>query len=127
MSKPPLPATADLPSARDRLRANLRLVAALGGTVSYFDAALGIGLTPPHVIHTLTGLLEELMDEDAERGHPMIAALVVSRTGDGIPAQGFFEKASELGRFSGEPWSEEAIAFHAAELALATAFHAQHP
>lgn len=111
--------------ARDRLRANLRLVAAVGATMTYHDAARSIGLEPPHVIHSVTTLLEELMQEDVESGHPMISALVISRSGSGIPAQGFFEAAARLGRFKGEPWSEEALAFHAAELALAHAFHAQ--
>lgn len=107
------------------LRANLRLVAGLGVTVTYHQAARGIGLRPPHVIHSVTGLLEALMDEDAAAGHPFIAALVVSRARDGLPALGFFEMALRLGRFSGDPFGEEIVAYHAAELALATAFHSR--
>jgi hypothetical protein len=117
----------DPQACRTSLRANLRLVAGLGVTVTYHQAARGIGLTPPHVIHTLTQLLEGLMDEDAEHGVPFIAALVVSRARDGLPALGFFETAARLGRFEGDPFGEEAIAYHAAELALATAFHARDP
>ena len=64
------------------------------------------------------------MEEDAAAGHPFIAALVVSKATDGQPAPGFYEMAARLNRFDGAPWSAEAIAFHAAELALATAFHA---
>jgi hypothetical protein len=111
---------ADLP----RLRANLRALAAIGETMTYHQAARGLGLEPPHVIHSITTLLEALMDEDAAQGRPFLAALVVSRGRDGLPALGFFEKAAKLGRFVGDPFGEEAVAYHAAELALATAFHA---
>ena len=69
-----------------RLRVNLRMVAALRATITYHEAARGIGLTPPHVIHSLTTLLEELMAEDAAAGRPFIAAMVVSRARDGLPA-----------------------------------------
>lgn len=114
-------------AARAALRANLRLVASLGATMTYFEAAHSVGLTPPHVIHSVTQLLEALMEEDAEAGHPFIAALVVSRTGDGLPARGFFETAARLGRFAGDPAGDEAAAYHAAERALAGAFHAEGP
>lgn len=110
---------------RAALRANLRLVAGSGLTVTYHQAARGIGLEPPHVIHSVSQLLEALMNEDAEAGHPFIAALVVSRARDGLPALGFFEAAARFGRFAGDPFGEEAVAYHAAELALATAFHAR--
>jgi hypothetical protein len=117
----------DPESACAALRDNLRLVAGLGVTVTYHQAARGVGLKPPHVIHSVTQLLERLMDEDAAHGHPFIAALVVSRARDGLPALGFFETAARLGRFDGDPFGEEAVAYHAAELALATAFHAREP
>lgn len=114
-------------AARQALRANLRLVAGLGVTVTYHQAARGIDLAPPHVIHAVTQLLEALMEEDAEHGHPFIAALVVSRARAGLPALGFFETAMRLGRFRGDPFGPDGIAFHAAELALATAFHSRDP
>lgn len=120
----PVPPEPEGPPPRARLRANLRMVAALGATITYHDAARGIGLTPPYVIHSVATLLEELMDEDAAEGHPFIAAMVTSRIRDGVPAPGFFEAAARLGRFRGDPWSAEAMAWHAAELALAHAFHA---
>lgn len=119
-------ATPDPDALLARLRADLRMVAALQATVTYHEAARGIGLEPPHVIHSVTTLLETLMAEDAALGHPFIAAMVVSRR-DGVPATGFFEAAARLGRFDGAPWSAEALAWHAAELALAHAFHATPP
>lgn len=106
------------------LRANLRVLAGVGETVTYHQAARAVGLGPPHVIHSITTLLEALMDEDAAHGRPFLAALVVSRARDGLPALGFFETAARLGRFDGDPFGEEAVAYHSAELALATAFHA---
>ncbi len=121
------PVTPDPAQLRARLRANLRMVAALQATVTYHEAARSIELTPPHVIHSVTQLLETLMEEDAAAGHPFIAAMVVSRARDGLPALGFFEAATRLGRFDGDPWSAEAMAWHAAELALAHAFHATPP
>ena len=119
-----MPDPGDPAPTRDLLRANLRMVAALGATITYHEAARGIGLAPPHVIHSVAMLLEELMDEDAAAGRPFIAAMVTSRARDGVPAPGFFEAAARLGRFRGDPWSAEAMAWHAAELALAHAFHA---
>ncbi len=115
------------PELRDRLRANLRMVAATRATITYRDAAHGLGLVPPHVIRSVARLLEALMDEDAARGHPFIAALVVSRARDGLPAPGFFEHAALLGRFTGDGRSTGAAAWHAAELARAQAFHAPPP
>jgi hypothetical protein len=122
-----LPDASDAMPAKARLRANLRMVAALQATITYHEAARSIGLTPPHVIHSLTRLLEQLMEEDAAAGRPFIAAMVVSRARDGLPAPGFFEAAARLGRYRGDAWSEEAVAWHAAELALAHAVHATPP
>jgi hypothetical protein len=43
------------------------------------------------------------MEEDVAAGRPMIAALVISRRGEKVPASGFFEKAVALGRFPPDP------------------------
>lgn len=43
------------------------------------------------------------MREDAEQGRPFLAALVVSRRGEGVPARGFFDLALALGRFPADP------------------------
>jgi len=113
----------DTLAALPALRANLRVLAGLGETMTCQQAARGLGLKPPHLIHSVSVMLEVLMDEDAAHGHPFIAALVVSRARDGLPALGFFETAARLGRFAGDPFGAEAVAYHAAERALATAFH----
>ena len=95
-------ASAALP-AKARLRVNLRMVAALGATITYHEAARGIGLTPPHVIHSVTTLLEELMAEDAAAGHPFIAAMVVSRARDGLPGAAASSQAAAAARPLLEP------------------------
>jgi predicted RNA methylase len=122
------PRMSDPPDARAALRANLRLVASLGATMTYHEAAGSVGLAPPHVIHSVTQLLEALMEEDAEAGHPFIAALVVSRAGDGLPATRLLrDGARGSGASRATPFTETAAAYHAAERALATAFHAEGP
>ena len=65
-------------------------------TVTYLEVATAIDVTPPHRIHQLTELLEALMEHDQENQQPLRAALVVSRTRTGLPAEGFFIKAQAL-------------------------------
>ncbi|WP_189470221.1 hypothetical protein [Litchfieldella qijiaojingensis] len=71
--------------------------------MTYQQLAEMLALEPPRTIHRVALGLEELMREDAEQGRPFIAALVVSRRGEGLPAKGFFDLAVELGRFPAEP------------------------
>ena len=66
-------------------------------------AAHALGLTPPRTIARVAQALEQLMEEDVAAGRPMIAALVISRRGEDLPASGFFEKAVALGRFPSAP------------------------
>ena len=66
-------------------------------TVSYLEAADAIDVQAPRRIHQLTMLLETLMEYDQKHRQPIRAALVVSRDGAGLPAEGFFIKAQELG------------------------------
>ncbi|MGM8850773.1 hypothetical protein ACS8E6_09720 [Salinicola halophyticus] len=82
--------------------------------MTYQQLAETLGLQPPRTIQRVAQALETLMREDAEHSRPFIAALVISRRGEGLPAQGFFDLAVELGRFPAEPsrqaeaWREEA-------------------
>ncbi|AMC99416.1 hypothetical protein LOKO_00320 [Halomonas chromatireducens] len=71
--------------------------------MTYQQLAEALGLKPPRTIQRIAHALETLMREDAEQGQPFIAALVVSRRGEGLPAQGFFDLAVELGRFPADP------------------------
>lgn len=62
------------------------------------------------------------MEEDAAASRPLIAALVVSKTGSGLPAPGFFDCARRVGRFDGDPSGPEVSAFYAAEFEAAVEF-----
>nr|WP_163502091.1 hypothetical protein [Halomonas socia] len=75
--------------------------------ITYQQAAEALGLTPPGTIQRVALALEALMREDVAAGRPMIATLVVSRSGD-LPREGFFELAVELGRFPFDPAQHEA-------------------
>ena len=71
--------------------------------MNYQQVANALGLTLPRTIARVTQALEQLMEQDVAAGRPMIAALVISRRGDDIPATGFFQKAVALGRFPNDP------------------------
>ena len=49
-------------------------------------------------VSTLTDALEALMEEDARTGAPFRAVLLDAKMTPGLPADGFFQKAKELGR-----------------------------
>lgn len=71
--------------------------------LTYRQLAEALGLEPPRTIQRVARALEVLMREDAKAGRPLIAALVVSRRGEGLPASGFFALAVALGRLPAEP------------------------
>ena len=76
------------------LERRLAALAAAGETISYGQLARELGLR----MGELTAALEALMDVDAVQGKPFRASLVDSKLSPGIPAEGFFAKAAELGR-----------------------------
>ena len=84
--------------------------------ITYQELAKALQILPPHSIHRVTETLERLMEEDAARSRPFIAALATSKARDGLPAPGFFDCARRLGRFSCDPHGRDARTFHAAEL-----------
>ena len=71
--------------------------------MTYQQVAASLGLTPPGTIRRIAQALEQLMRDDAASHQPFIAALVVSRRGENMPAAGFFELAVALGRFPADP------------------------
>ena len=107
------------PTLASRLRSHLQSRAVLGQTLTYLEAAQAMQLVPPQTIHQITNALELLMAEDVAAGRPLIAALVVGKMRDGLPAPGFFECAAQLGRFAGAASGPDARAFHALELKAA--------
>jgi len=98
-----------------RLRTYLEARAVLGQTLTYLEAAQALQLQPPQTIHQITNALEQLMAEDVAADRPLIAALVVSKWRDGLPAPGFFDCAAQLGRLAADASAAEKHAFHAGE------------
>jgi hypothetical protein len=86
----------------EALTARLAELAALDQTTTYGKLARDLGLTGPATIARLTAALVALMEEDAAQGHPFRAALLSGRLARDLPAQGFFDKATALGRYNGE-------------------------
>lgn len=80
-----------------RLEARLAALAAEGLTIGYGALAHEMGLR----MAELTAELERLMQIDAAAGRPLRAALCEGRLLNGLPAQGFFLKAQELGCHDG--------------------------
>ncbi|QFT83843.1 hypothetical protein FIU88_02540 [Halomonas sp. THAF12] len=103
-------AEASLPARARRL---LETVPEAELPLTYQRLAEALALTPPRTIRRVALALEQLMREDAAAGRPFIAALVVSRQGEGLPREGFFALALELGRLPQDParhaeaWREE--------------------
>lgn len=76
-------------------------LAGRGELISYGALARDLAVPGPGAIARLTSALEGLMAEDAAAGKPLRAALCRARTGNGLPAPGFFDAAQRLGRFDG--------------------------
>jgi len=70
-------------------------------TLTYLAIADAVAMPGPQRIHKTTTLLEILLARDHAAGRPLSSALAVSRTPPYLPAQGFFERARELGLFVG--------------------------
>lgn len=99
------------------LIARLDDLAARRQTITYGALARELAIPGPGAIAKLTAMLEALMQEDAAKGRPFRAALCAGRLAGGLPAQGFFDKAAELGRYDGA----EPAAYCAAERAALAA------
>jgi Fe-S cluster biogenesis protein NfuA len=83
---------------RDRIRAHLFGLPAADVPITYGKLARTMGLYAPGSIAKVTQALEATMVEDAQSGAPFLAALVVSKVGQGTAAKGFLQQASSLGR-----------------------------
>jgi hypothetical protein len=81
------------------LVAALADLAARGQTTPYGALARDLGIPGPGSIAKLTAALEALMAEDAAAGRAFRAALCTSRLSN-LPAQGFFDTATALGRYT---------------------------
>jgi hypothetical protein len=105
-----------------RVRASLERIARRRVPITYQKLAKALQLSPPNTIHQLTAALEQLMEEDAAAGRPLIAALVISKVRDGLPAPGFFDCARRVAQYAGTADGPEAWAFHASAFNSAVKF-----
>jgi hypothetical protein len=96
----------------DRMRQVLSEHQRLQKTLTYLELADKVAIPSPQRIHRVTRLLEKTMKQDVQAGLPLQAALVVSRVGNGLPAEGFFERARRLGAFD----ELDPQAFHQSQL-----------
>ena len=106
----------------ENMRAFLQEAAKRRRVVSYRDIASVLEVRPPNTIRQVTDTLERLMEEDAAARRPFIAALAVSGTLGDLPRRGFYDCASRLGRFDGDPEGQDARIYHASELDAAFAY-----
>lgn len=97
----------------ERLAALLNHSRAQRRTLTYLEVADALAIPAPMRIHKVAGLVERLLERDAEAGRPIRAALVISRARPGLPAEGFFDRARRLGLYAGG----DQAAFHAELLA----------
>jgi hypothetical protein len=107
-----------------RIRAHLQVLASKRLPITYREVAEEHLLLPPNTIHQVTEALEQIMAEDAAADRPFIAAMVISKWRDGLPAPGFFDCAARLGRFVGDATGPDSRVFHAAEFSAALALWA---
>ena len=105
-----------------RVRNYLCGIVGQGTPITYQALAKVLKLAPPNTIHQLTVALERLIEEDAAADRPLIAALVISKARDGLPALGFFECAWRVGRLGDDPFGPTVPAFYAAEHEKAVEF-----
>ncbi|GLS87844.1 hypothetical protein GCM10010873_28180 [Cypionkella aquatica] len=83
----------------NELEARLATLAAQQQTTTYGALVRDLAIPGPGAIAKLTAALELLMEHDAAHGLPLRAVLCAGRLAQGMPAQGFFDKARALGRF----------------------------
>jgi NFU1 iron-sulfur cluster scaffold homolog, mitochondrial len=100
---------------RDRIRSHLMDLSRSDVPITYGQLARTMGLYAPGSIAKVTQALEATMVEDAETGAPFLAALVVSKVGQGKVAKGFFLQARTLGR--GPSFGEEDHTYYEHEFA----------
>ncbi|MBZ9983546.1 MULTISPECIES: hypothetical protein [unclassified Mesorhizobium] len=107
---------------KTRLREELLLQARTRLPITY--ARLAKSMVGSQATGVIQGALEQLMDDDADEGLPLLAAVAVNALDPGLPAPWFFHKAEDMGLFAGDPADLEAYAFHAREFCRAIHLHA---
>ncbi len=100
----------------ERIRGYLTELARRRETITYRDLAKALKVQPPNTIHQVADALEVLMREDHATEAPFLAALVVSKVQNGLPAPTFYYVARMLGRFKGSDTGSDTQTYHAREL-----------
>jgi hypothetical protein len=85
-----------------RIKSVLNTQAARKELLTYLELADRVAMPGPQRIHRITRLLEKLMKEDVAEGRPIRSAIVLSRIGHGLPAEGFFDRARRLRIFEND-------------------------
>jgi hypothetical protein len=83
-----------------------------GATLTYRQIADRAEIPPLRRIQTVTSTLEEMVRADHAAGRPLLAALAVSRAGDGLPGPGFFQLCRDLAMYFGPDNGPQARLFH---------------
>jgi hypothetical protein len=115
------------PSLKEAVREALIGLARCNCTITYRDLAILANIPSPHSINRLTRLLEELVQEDADAGRPLLASLVISRSRERIPARGFFCLIHTLGLYDGPDEGPKAREYHQEEVEMAWAYWGDGP
>ena len=110
-----------------RVREHLKEFARRRETITYRDLAKELEVQPPNTIRQVAHALEVLMQEDHGSGAPFLAAMVVSKVRNGLPAPVFFSFARSLGRFRGSDTGPETQTYHDRELKNAWDHWAAYP
>lgn len=109
----------DIVDLAERVRQTLKALPEQALPLTYQQLADRLGLQPPNTIHRVAMALEQLMREDAAAERPFVAALVISRARNGLPAPGFFDLATRLERYDGPESGGDAARFHRQQLTAA--------
>lgn len=104
---------------KDALTLRLAQLAAGGQTITYGQLARDLGLSGPATIARLTAALEATMEEDATQNRPFRAVVLSGRLAKDLPAQGFFDKAANLGRYQTQDPADYVATERASLVALA--------
>ena len=98
----------DVLAFQARLRLTLQNAA---NPISYGALARDLDVPGPGAIARIAAALEAMMQEDMASGRPFLAAMCQGKLSGGMPALGFFQMASALGRYDGPATGLKAAAF----------------
>ncbi|AFX98737.1 hypothetical protein A1OE_544 [Candidatus Endolissoclinum faulkneri L2] len=98
------------------LRVVLKDLARSKSIITYANLARSAKVPGPYFIHKTCIALELIIEQDVAKNRPLLAAIVISKTRNELPAPGFFQHLTKLGVYCGPEQGKEAAIFHACEL-----------